>query len=75
MNMQSLVECPSPTFLSPLVTFPNLVSVSPGAHALPGHGEDSSHWAGSILGALGSSALGWVRARRSLGVTGWRGSF
>lgn len=66
MNMQSLVECPSPTFLSPPVTFFILVSVSPGAHALPGHGEGSSHWADSILGALGSSSLGWVRARRSL---------
>lgn len=48
-NIPSLAECPSPTFLFPPVTFSNLVSISPGAHALPGHGEDSSHWAESIL--------------------------
>lgn len=37
-------------FLSPSVTFSNFVSISSGAHALQGHMEDSSHWAGSILG-------------------------
>lgn len=49
MNILSLAECPFPAFLFLPVTFSNFASISPGAHALPGQREDSSHWAESIL--------------------------